>query len=137
MLRAAEAGDAVALRIVRWAGSSLGDTAVVIARHLDMLDDEFDVVLSGGLFRGGSALLEAAVLEAVRPHAKGARLVRLDPPPVLGAVLMALEQYGVELDIDQRRVTRGPGYRSGQATSGRGHAGLTPLGECQTGCCCR
>jgi hypothetical protein len=61
-------------------------------------------VLSGGLFRGGSALLEAAVLEAVRPHAKGARLVRLDPPPVLGAVLMALEQYGVELDIDQRRV---------------------------------
>lgn len=103
VLRAAEAGDAVALRIVRWAGSSLGDTAVVVARNLEMLDDEFDTVLSGGLFRGASALLEAAVLEAVRPHAKGARLVRLDPPPVLGAVLMALEQYGVELDIDQRR----------------------------------
>ena len=43
VLRAADAGDAVALRIVRWAGSSLGDTAVVVARHLDMLDDEFDI----------------------------------------------------------------------------------------------
>ena len=69
-----------------------------------MLDDEFDIVLAGGLFRGGSVLLEQAVLEAVRPHARGGRLVRLDPPPVVGAVLMALEQYGVELDADQRRV---------------------------------
>ncbi len=103
VLRAAEAGDAVALRIVRWAGSALGGTAVLVARRLDMLDDEFDTVLAGGLFRGSSALLEAAVLEAVKPHAPGAHLVRLDPPPVVGAVLMALEQYGVELDLDQRR----------------------------------
>ncbi len=103
VLRAAEAGDAVAVRIVRWAGSSLGETAVVIARRLDMLADEFDVVLAGGLFRGASTLLEQAVQDALGPHVPGARLVRLEPPPVVGAVLMALEQYGVELTPAQRR----------------------------------
>jgi N-acetylglucosamine kinase-like BadF-type ATPase len=104
VLRAAEAGDAVALEIVRWAGTALGETAVVIARRLDMLDDEFDTVLSGGLFRGASQQLELAVLEALAPHAPGARLVRLDPPPVVGAVIMALEQFGIELELEQRRV---------------------------------
>ena len=103
MLRPAERGDAVALRIVRWAGSSLGETAVVVARRLEMLDDEFDLVLSGGLFRGGSALLEqAAVLEAL-DRTPAAPSGALEPPPVVGAVLMALEQYGVELDVDARR----------------------------------
>ncbi len=98
VLRAAEAGDEVAIGIVDWAGSNLGETAALIARRLNMSAESFDVVLSGGLFRGDSRRLEGALAAPLHAVAPGARLVRLEPPPVFGAALMALEGYGVELD---------------------------------------
>src|SRR5262249_31780667 len=87
----------VSRRIVLWAGEELGRSAVLVAGRLDMLDREFDVVLSGGLFRAGSDLLMQSLSDEVHPHAPRARLVPLAVPPVAGAVLSALDRVGVEL----------------------------------------
>jgi N-acetylglucosamine kinase-like BadF-type ATPase len=89
--RAAEAGDAVARDIVERAGSALGDAAALVARRLGIEDDQFEVVLAGGLFRSTSPLLEGALEVAVRRVAHRAVLLRLDAPPVVGAALMAME----------------------------------------------
>jgi N-acetylglucosamine kinase-like BadF-type ATPase len=103
VMRAAAAGDEVARRIVAWAGRALGESAVLVARRLDMLDQRFDVVLSGGLFRTGSEQLLGVMSEVVHPHAPGARLSPLSPPPVVGAALMALDRLGLTLDGEHRR----------------------------------
>ncbi len=103
VMRAAEAGDDVARSIVEWAGAALGESAALVARHLDMLDDEFDVVLSGGLFRAGNPLLMDAISRALHPHAPRARPVVLQVPPVVGSVLLALDSVGIALDPERRR----------------------------------
>ncbi|MDX6533652.1 MAG: hypothetical protein QOF68_1396 [Gaiellales bacterium] len=89
VLEAAAQGDTAAREIVERAGTELGDSAVLVARRLG-LEPGYDLVLAGGLFRSDSALLEGLISE----RAPGARLVRLIAPPVVGAVLMAMEFAG-------------------------------------------
>jgi N-acetylglucosamine kinase-like BadF-type ATPase len=103
VVRAADGGDPVAQGIMRWAGTALGGSAALVARQLDMLGGEFDVVLSGGLFRAGSAMLTDSLTGVLHPVAPHARLVHLDPPPVVGAVLMAFDTGGLPLGTDCRR----------------------------------
>jgi N-acetylglucosamine kinase-like BadF-type ATPase len=90
----AERGDEVARRIVRWAGESLGDLAVGVIRQLQFEPLEFEVVLVGGLFNGGPLLLDPlfATVRAVAPHAQ---FVRLSAPPVVGGVLLGMQQAGL------------------------------------------
>ena len=54
-------------------------------------DEQFEVVLVGSLFKGGAMLIEPmrAALHKVAP---GARLVNLVTPPVIGGVLLGMEQ---------------------------------------------
>jgi N-acetylglucosamine kinase-like BadF-type ATPase len=103
VVRAADDGDPVAQGILRWAGTALGGSAALVARQLDMLSDEFEVVLSGGLFRAGSAMLTDSLTSVLHPVAPRVRLVHLDPPPVVGAVLMAFDTGGVALGTGCRR----------------------------------
>ena len=100
VLRAAEAGDQVARGIVEWAGRCLGDSAALVARRLEMTAEEFDVVLAGGLFRGGSTILMETLGGRVHAQAPGARLVQLETAPVAGAALMALDLAGVATPPD-------------------------------------
>jgi N-acetylglucosamine kinase-like BadF-type ATPase len=90
VLRHAERGDQVAIEIVEWAGAQLGEAARVIASRLAMDAEPFELVMSGGLFHGRSELLEQRIASEVPT----ALLTRLEAPPVVGAVLMALEQRG-------------------------------------------
>jgi N-acetylglucosamine kinase-like BadF-type ATPase len=103
VVRAADNGDPVAQGIMRWAGTALGGSAALVARQLGMLGDEFEVVLSGGLFRAGSAILTDSLTSVLHPVAPHARLVHLHPPPVVGAVLMAFDAGGLPLGTDCRR----------------------------------
>jgi N-acetylglucosamine kinase len=89
-LEHAARGDAVAVRIIEWAAAELGGGASTVARRLEMDGDPYELVLSGGLFRGGGELLETLISRAVPT----ALLTRLEVPPVSGAVLMALERIG-------------------------------------------
>lgn len=87
---AAAAGDAVAQGIIAWAGRELGSLACGMVRKLNLENAQFDVVLAGSLYNGSPVLAEelGRTLHKVAP---GARLVRLDAPPVLGGVLLGLE----------------------------------------------
>jgi N-acetylglucosamine kinase-like BadF-type ATPase len=84
-------GDAVAIDLIRWAGRELGELAKAVIRQLSFEALEFDVVLVGSMFNGGSLLI-APLRESVAELAPGARLVRLQTLPVIGAVLLGMEQ---------------------------------------------
>jgi N-acetylglucosamine kinase-like BadF-type ATPase len=92
----AEAGDEVALDLLRWAGRELGDLAVGVARQLCLTEETFEVVLSGS-FYNGSDLIRNTMAETVHAVAPSARLVRLQAPPVVGGVLLAMEQAGLDM----------------------------------------
>jgi N-acetylglucosamine kinase-like BadF-type ATPase len=89
-LEQAARGDPVAVGIIEWAAGELGTAAATVAGRLGMDSEPYELVLSGGLFRGGGELLETVISRAVPT----ALLTRLEVPPVSGAVLMALELIG-------------------------------------------
>jgi N-acetylglucosamine kinase-like BadF-type ATPase len=93
-------GDPVAQEIITWAGRELGSLAIGVINQLALHAEQFDVVLSGSLYKGGPRLIDPmrATIQAVAP---GANLVRLQAAPVVGGVLLGMEQVG--LDIAPRR----------------------------------
>jgi len=92
----AEAGDAVAQGLLQWAGTELGEMVNAVTHQLGFEALAFEVVLVGSLFKGGAWLTEP-LQATVRPVAPRARLVRLQAPPVVGAVLLGMEQAGIEI----------------------------------------
>jgi N-acetylglucosamine kinase-like BadF-type ATPase len=98
VLQVAEEGDPVARDIVRQAGRELGKNAALVARRLGMEDVPFELVLAGGLFQAETQLLVDPLFETVQEVARRARIVRLSTPPVVGAVALALERAGHEVD---------------------------------------
>jgi N-acetylglucosamine kinase-like BadF-type ATPase len=91
VFQAAYDGDTVARELITWAGSELGEMANSIIRQLNFEKLKFDIVLSGSMFDGGNFLIDPmrATIQNIAPNA---RLVRLNVPPVLGAVLIGMEQ---------------------------------------------
>ncbi len=94
VLQLAGEGDAVALDTVRWAGRELGAMAVGVIHQLNFESLDFEVVLVGSLYHCGPLLLDP-LRETVHAVAPRARFVRLDVPPVVGAVLLGMEQAAV------------------------------------------
>jgi N-acetylglucosamine kinase-like BadF-type ATPase len=89
----ARAGDKVAQELINWAGVELGEMANAVIRQLDFEDETFDVVLSGSLFKAGPILIDP-MWQTITNLAPNARLVHLKSPPVIGAVVLALEHNG-------------------------------------------
>ena len=97
VFQVAAEGDAVARDLICWAGCELGEMANAVIRQLDFQTLEFDVVLAGGMFAGGPLLIDP-LRATVLNEAPGARLVRLEAPPVIGAVMIGMEQGGLKPD---------------------------------------
>jgi N-acetylglucosamine kinase-like BadF-type ATPase len=95
VFQVAAGGDQVAQDIILWAGRELGGLANGVIRQLGLADQAFEVVLSGSFYNGGSDLIKAMqkTILAVAPKAK---LVRLQGPPVIGGVLLAMEQVNLK-----------------------------------------
>jgi N-acetylglucosamine kinase-like BadF-type ATPase len=89
----AAAGDPVASETIAWAGRQLGSLAVGVIHQLALQGQEFEVVLVGGLFNGGAALIDP-LRETIYAVAPRARLARLATLPVAGGVLLGMEQAG-------------------------------------------
>jgi N-acetylglucosamine kinase-like BadF-type ATPase len=103
VMRAAEDGDQVAISIVTATGEHLGKSAAVVAGRLD-LEPGYDLVLAGGLFRSASQMLLSSLLDQV----PGVNVVNLTAPPAAGAVVLALEEQGVAVDVAlHKRVLEG------------------------------
>ena len=96
VFQVAEAGDAVAQGLIRWAGEELADLAKGVIRQLGFQDRAFDVVLVGSMFNGGPLLIEP-MKASIRQEAPRARFVRLTAPPVVGAVLLGMQQGGLDI----------------------------------------
>lgn len=94
IFRVAAGGDPVALGLIRWAGQELGSMAIGVIRQLNFESLDFDVVLAGS-FYNGSPLIAETIRETIHTVAPGARLVRLTVPPVVGGVLLGMEQAGL------------------------------------------
>jgi N-acetylglucosamine kinase-like BadF-type ATPase len=95
----ARSGDEVARGIIAWAGRELGESAVAVTRQLGLERESFEVVLSGSLF-AYEPRLEDGVAAVLAEAVPGARLVRLEVPPVVGAVVLGAEAAG----LDGRRI---------------------------------
>jgi hypothetical protein len=79
------------------AGCELGKLANGVIRQLGFQKLEFEVALVGSLYDGNPLLIETmrATIHSIAP---GAKLVRLTVPPVVGAVLLGMEQAGLSPD---------------------------------------
>jgi N-acetylglucosamine kinase-like BadF-type ATPase len=91
VIDAARDGDATAQEVIHWAGEELGWLAVAVARQIGMEDEEVEIILSGSLFGAGTAITEP-MERIVLQYCPRARLIRLDGPPVVGAVMVGMER---------------------------------------------
>ena len=95
VMDAAHAGDAAAIEVLRWTGEELGWLAVSVARQIEMENDEVEVIQSGSVFDAGEMITEP-MKELVLKYCPRAKLIRLDGPPVVGAVILGMEQTGFD-----------------------------------------
>ena len=95
VFRVAAEGDEVAQGLILWAGRELADMAVGVIRQLGLESLSFEVVLAGSFFNGSPVLAEV-MRETIHSIAPGASLVRLHVPPVVGAVVLGMEQGGIK-----------------------------------------
>lgn len=92
----AERGDEVAHQMVVTAGTALGAQGRISAGRIELDVVGTPVVMSGGLFRHPSKILEHAVMKEL----PGARAARTDRPPIVGPLLVAMDQVGHPCDPD-------------------------------------
>jgi N-acetylglucosamine kinase-like BadF-type ATPase len=96
VFRVAAEGDGVARELIHWAGCELGEMANAVIRQLEFENLAFDVVMTGSMFEGGEMLI-APMRETIHKLAPKARFVRLNAPPVLGAVILGMEASEYEV----------------------------------------
>ena len=80
---------------MEWAGQELGWLAVSVARQIDMQDDPVEIIQSGSVFEAGE-LIRKPMRDLVLENCPKAKLIRLDGPPVVGAVILGMEQTGFD-----------------------------------------
>jgi N-acetylglucosamine kinase-like BadF-type ATPase len=95
VVEAAREEDMAACEVVEWAGQELGWLAVSVARQIDMHDEEVEIIQSGSVFEAGE-LITKPMRELVLRHCPKANLIRLNGPPVVGAVILGMEQAGFD-----------------------------------------
>jgi N-acetylglucosamine kinase-like BadF-type ATPase len=98
LLDEADAGDVVALRIVREHGKTLGDIALAAARRVEIERTPFHLVLAGGIFRHPTTTLEDAIVARVRLTTPDIHPARTTQEPITGVLIQALKLAGTVVD---------------------------------------
>jgi len=98
VLDAAREGDAVAKDLLEYAGRELGMAAVAVARQLNMLGGEFEVATMGGILENFGEFVLAPLEIAIHDSAPRAKLVRARFRPVVGAVIVAAREIGLNVE---------------------------------------
>ncbi len=97
----AQQGDEVAREVIRWVAQELGETTKAVIRQVNLQDQAFEVVLIGSVFKGG-ALFKEPLIQTIRAFAPQAVFHSLQTPPVVGAVLLGMEQSGWSISHEVR-----------------------------------
>ena len=98
----AHAGDAVAVDLIHWAGTELGELVKCVIRQLTLEESKFEVIQIGSLFDGGD-MLTKPLRENVLQLAPGASFIRMEAPPVVGAAILGMEAAGLQPTDQVRR----------------------------------
>ena len=98
VLEAAREGDAVAKGLLEYAGRELGMAAVAVARQLNMLGEEFEVATMGGVLDNFGEFVLAPLEITIHDSAPRAKLVRARFKPVVGAVIVAAREIGINVE---------------------------------------
>jgi N-acetylglucosamine kinase-like BadF-type ATPase len=93
VVEVARAGDPAALEVIRWSGEELGWLAISVARQVEMENEELEIIQSGSVFDAGQILTDP-MRRIILEHCPKAKLIRLDGPPVVGPVILGMEQAG-------------------------------------------
>lgn len=91
VIKAAQSGDGAARDVIQWAGEELGWLAVSVARQIEMENEAVEIIQSGSVFEAGEIIIKP-MREIVMKYLPKAKLIRLDGPPVVGAVILGMEQ---------------------------------------------
>ena len=81
----------------------LGDMACGVIRQLGLEGEAVEVVLIGSLWKGHPLLTQSA-RRTIRRVAPKARLTRLTAPPVVGGVVLAMQQLGLATTAARRKL---------------------------------
>lgn len=95
IMEAALAGDAAAGQVIQWAGQELGWLVVSVIRQIEMQDEEVEVVYSGSIFEAGELICEP-MRRVILENVPGAKSMRLDGPPVVGPLMLGMQQAGLD-----------------------------------------
>ncbi|MEJ7839220.1 MAG: BadF/BadG/BcrA/BcrD ATPase family protein [Thermomicrobiales bacterium] len=98
LLDHAAGGDPVARNIVEDHGHELAKYATAAARKVGIDQQHFELVLGGSVFRHASNVLSDAIGSAMRQTAPDFSLSFARHEPVVGALLLALENHGTVVD---------------------------------------
>lgn len=98
VFEAAQEGDPVATGILLEAGEQLAISTNAVIRALDLQAEAFELVLGGSVFNAEYPLMRNTLAAYVRQFAPLVDIVRLAAPPVVGAVLAAMDEAGLPPD---------------------------------------
>lgn len=98
LLDEASGGDPVAVGLVREYAAMVGDYALAAARRVGIEREAFPLVLAGGVLRNPSPHLTEGIVERVKLVSPAATPVNSRFEPAVGAVLLALEAVGTQVD---------------------------------------
>lgn len=93
VVQAAQAGDEVAAEVLAWNAQELAESVLAVAAQLDLMEQPFEVIMSGHLFTTYKPY-QQAFIERVVGTAQHAECKIFAAPPVVGAVIMAMQASG-------------------------------------------
>lgn len=105
IFESARQGDEAAQNVIEWAGEELGWLAVAVTRQIEMQAEEVEIIQSGSVFDAGEMITES-MRYIVMKHCPKAKLIRLDGPPAVGALLLGMEQAGFDGYAIRREIIR-------------------------------
>ncbi len=107
VFEAANEGDREALRILREHGEAAGEAALAVLRGLFSPRQSVRLVLGGSVLqKGGNPALVKAVFKKVARQFPRVRMTVLADPPVLGAVLRAMDEARIKATGETREKIR-------------------------------
>jgi N-acetylglucosamine kinase-like BadF-type ATPase len=116
LFQVSDAGDPVAMRLVDRLADEVSTMALVAMRRLDLIHQDTEVVLGGGLLMARNPRLVNGIADRVRAEAPGAQVGVVDVPPIAGAALLGLDHLGLDENAHKR-------LRDAYATAGVQAAG--------------
>ena len=91
-------GDRASISLIKQMAKGFAGLVQGGARKFGMQDVPFEVVISGGIFKGKGNVLIDTFTDEVRSVAPNARIVNAIYEPIIGAVLLGIEQFGSQMN---------------------------------------